>query len=589
MKKTISGHLQSKVFRRYLASYISVILITLAVISIIVMQNMANNMKKEGIRLTESKLHTVVEDLEFQMDAVRRMVVEISAMQEFRTDYFLTNKYREIELLDRLAAYRQNFYICDDYFVKYTFSDMLFTSGGKVVLDTAYLDSWIIKEDRQELITLLDQLGDKPIENLVIYSADELTFLLFPLKKYAYSEKGLDGTICYIISEVNILERIEKVVGSLDGQMVLYYQEYSLLEQKEEGKEEPLVMNSSNGNFKILFWPDETEYFSWGNVFSMEATIILASIIELVLGFGFVIAYWNYLPIRKITDKYKNATEIQLSPDWESLESLLDNMMQGRERNIERLKKQRSMLKEQTIRVIASGGYNEKCQEYMTLLSIKLPGPVYAIMELSFTEANPVDMFEKINPEMEALSGDGLVFYAYFDNGLKVFVSAEEDYLLEEATEKLQALMDALEIKGITEICGISHDIKITKLEPGKIRDKKDENQIAGDKNTIGWKALKYIKEHCAEYDLSLEKVADEFQITSTYLSYVIKEQTGVSYKKYLTELRIEEAKRLLRETDMRIIDVSDQTGYNDVSYFIKVFQRYTGMTPAKFREEGNA
>ena len=64
-----------------------------------------------------------------------------------------------------------------------------------------------------------------------------------------------------------------------------------------------------------------------------------------------------------------------------------------------------------------------------------------------------------------------------------------------------------------------------------------------------------------------------------------ITKDLTVAYKKYLTELRMEEAKRLLKETPLRIIDISQATGYNDVSYFIKVFQKHTGLTPAKYRD----
>ena len=54
----------------------------------------------------------------------------------------------------------------------------------------------------------------------------------------------------------------------------------------------------------------------------------------------------------------------------------------------------------------------------------------------------------------------------------------------------------------------------------------------------------------------------------------------------YLTELRIAEAKRLLLETESSVVDICQQTGYSHVSYFIKLFQKYVGMTPAKYRDE---
>ena len=48
----------------------------------------------------------------------------------------------------------------------------------------------------------------------------------------------------------------------------------------------------------------------------------------------------------------------------------------------------------------------------------------------------------------------------------------------------------------------------------------------------------------------------------------------------------MEAAKRLLKDKNISVIDACQQSGYNNVSYFIKVFQKYTGVTPAKYRDE---
>ena len=74
--------------------------------------------------------------------------------------------------------------------------------------------------------------------------------------------------------------------------------------------------------------------------------------------------------------------------------------------------------------------------------------------------------------------------------------------------------------------------------------------------------------------------------MTPAYLSRIIKQKTGMSYKEYLTGLRIEEAKKMLLDQNMSVMDVCQNIGYVNVSYFIKIFQEYTGMTPARFRDE---
>lgn len=80
--------------------------------------------------------------------------------------------------------------------------------------------------------------------------------------------------------------------------------------------------------------------------------------------------------------------------------------------------------------------------------------------------------------------------------------------------------------------------------------------------------------------------VAQEFHITSTYLCRLIKQQTGESYKEYLTGLRIAAARQMLQEEGSSVADVCQRTGYTNVSHFIKVFQKAEGITPARYRDE---
>ena len=76
MKK--ERRLQSKTFRRYLFSYMSIVLIALSVLSVLELQRVAENMKQEEIRVTEAKLKLIVEDLENQIEEVRTVVIEIA-------------------------------------------------------------------------------------------------------------------------------------------------------------------------------------------------------------------------------------------------------------------------------------------------------------------------------------------------------------------------------------------------------------------------------------------------------------------------------------------------------------------------------
>ncbi|HPT79347.1 MAG TPA: PocR ligand-binding domain-containing protein, partial [Candidatus Atribacteria bacterium] len=96
--------------------------------------------------------------------------------------------------------------------------------------------------------------------------------------------------------------------------------------------------------------------------------------------------------------------------------------------------------------------------------------------------------------------------------------------------------------------------------------------------------AMRYINENYNR-NLTLESVAQHVYISPFYLSHMFKEELGFTFLEYLTKLRIEEAKKLLMEKDMTIIEVASEVGYEDAGYFSKVFKKYTGISPAQYRK----
>jgi two-component system response regulator YesN len=98
--------------------------------------------------------------------------------------------------------------------------------------------------------------------------------------------------------------------------------------------------------------------------------------------------------------------------------------------------------------------------------------------------------------------------------------------------------------------------------------------------------AIGYIKEHSGDHDLSLDKVAEAVHISPFYLSHLFRDELGTTFISYLTEIRLEEAKRLLKTTSLTMAQISEKVGYSDASYFSRVFKKHLRVTPARFRRE---
>lgn len=84
--------------------------------------------------------------------------------------------------------------------------------------------------------------------------------------------------------------------------------------------------------------------------------------------------------------------------------------------------------------------------------------------------------------------------------------------------------------------------------------------------------------------NINVNSIAQNVFLSPNYISQIYKKETGETITDYLTRQRIDAAKKLLKETDLQIQQVSEMVGYEDASYFSKVFKKITGIYPQKYR-----
>ena len=95
----------------------------------------------------------------------------------------------------------------------------------------------------------------------------------------------------------------------------------------------------------------------------------------------------------------------------------------------------------------------------------------------------------------------------------------------------------------------------------------------------------RYLQEHLAEA-ISLSVLADQFHLSAQYISQLFKSEIGVNFLAYLTNIRMEQAKKLLLTTPLSIAEVSERSGYADYRMFTKVFKKTEGVTPSQYRRD---
>lgn len=96
--------------------------------------------------------------------------------------------------------------------------------------------------------------------------------------------------------------------------------------------------------------------------------------------------------------------------------------------------------------------------------------------------------------------------------------------------------------------------------------------------------AITYINNHYAE-SISAQSVADYLQIDQSYFRHLFKSETRITFKTYVTHLRLSRARSLLLSTDMNISEIISEVGFSNANQFYKTFTTFSRMTPAEFRK----
>lgn len=99
--------------------------------------------------------------------------------------------------------------------------------------------------------------------------------------------------------------------------------------------------------------------------------------------------------------------------------------------------------------------------------------------------------------------------------------------------------------------------------------------------------AKRYVIENFG-ISINLQDVASMLNISAGYFSTIFKQVTGISFIDYVTEVKINEAKRLLKESNYKIYEIAQKTGYENAYYFSKVFKKVTGLTPREYIIKSN-
>ena len=185
-------------------------------------------------------------------------------------------------------------------------------------------------------------------------------------------------------------------------------------------------------------------------------------------------------------------------------------------------------------------------------------------------------------------SGNSLSFRKYIVTNILIGVSA----FLDEIGIGKHVIIDSFgDIEQITEkVTTVSYTKELIEKIFDVALDFRDNNSKQKYANLLS-AAETYIRENYNSEDISLNLVAQVTNVSPSYFSSIFSQEKGITFIEYLTNVRIEKAKELLRSTTLRSSEISQAVGYKDSHYFSYLFKKETGFTPREYRtgkEENN-
>ena len=136
----------------------------------------------------------------------------------------------------------------------------------------------------------------------------------------------------------------------------------------------------------------------------------------------------------------------------------------------------------------------------------------------------------------------------------------------------------------------MKRDEMLEELEAFCQRLREYYQQFSADrKQEIMRRVESYIKGNYSKVDLSMKDAAEHVYVSVSYLGMIIKRETGKTFTEYLTDIRLERAKQLLTQSNMKNYEIAEACGYATPAYFSTVFKGSVGMTPSEYRAKGSA
>lgn len=274
--------------------------------------------------------------------------------------------------------------------------------------------------------------------------------------------------------------------------------------------------------------------------------------------------------LEQILSEFQNLTHVSVSAavsrEYESYEKLYQAGRDCETALEERCSRgEGSCIFYEEIQLFPDGGL-EHHQELLGQICVKIRG---------LNKKSVRDLVEKLYLQMQE---DKAIYAQFYSQTVLILTELYNVAGKEDTKERIRHEMgNMLEYKTADMLKKLILEIS------GEIIDRASA-ETAGKNQKIMEQIVAYVEKHIGE-EIALVDVADAVHLSKSYLCSIFKKETGETFFAYLTKVRMEKAKELLRRTDHKVYVIAEMVGYMDYTYFSQVFRKYVGVTAGEYRD----
>ena len=205
--------------------------------------------------------------------------------------------------------------------------------------------------------------------------------------------------------------------------------------------------------------------------------------------------------------------------------------------------------------------------------------PDLIISDIKMPKMNGIELARKVHERFPNTKIIFLTAYDEFEYARAAIKLGVSDYLLKPFKDgELEG-----SVQKLLHIHPMTMGSSDAQIEDELIQLKKKEEV----ENRYVQTAIDYIENHFSDADFSISKLAESMGVSEGHISRLFKAQTDISIGNYLTRYRIKKAMNHLKDVQVKVYEVAEKVGYQDIAYFSNTFKKLVGRSPSDYQSKG--